>query len=267
MAWRVTLTKIAIFGDSFAANPYLEFSPTTEGFLKEVYAVCNRPYSKKEVNLLAENWGKKYKAWMRYLNADVFGRSGSDLYYSYNQFIQHHSNYEKCIFVITSPLRYSTNVNGWIHCASYEDAVEKIDFAASSEHKQALKTMSSFFKDLYYKDLDRIELLNKAMLDSIQKIRPDTLFINAFPDLKRVYDLELEAWNISHDESQDYTKYFDLRHCHMTNENNKVLADYIISNMNTSGYLDCSNVQWITPTLEQRHEHLVKTQDLFARLI
>lgn len=261
------MTKIAIFGDSFAANPYLEFSPTTEGFLKEVYAVCDRPYSKKEVLLLAENWGKKYKAWMRYLDADVFGHSGSDLYYSYNQFIQHHSNYEKCIFVITSPLRYSTNVNGWIHCASHEDAVEKIDFANSTEQKQLLKTMSSFFKDLYYKDLDRIELLNKAIIDSIQKIRPDTLFINAFPDLKRVYDLELEAWIITHDESQDYTKYFDLRHCHMTNENNKILANYITNNINKTGYLECSNIQWQIPTIEDKDYYLPQTQHIFELLL
>lgn len=261
------MTKIAIFGDSFAANPYLEFSPITEGFLKEVYNVCNRPYSKKEALLLAENWGKKYKAWMRYLNADVFGHSGSDLYYSYNQFVKHQSNYEKCIFVITSPLRYSTNINGWVHCATYEDAVEKIDFATSLEHKQALKAMSSFFKDLYYKDLDRIEMLNKAMLDSVQKTRPDTLFINAFPDLKQVYDLELEAWNITHDESQNYKKYFDLRHCHMTNANNEILAKYILDNLDNCGILELSSVKWKIPNTEDRLNHLPNIEDLFTRLL
>ena len=105
------------------------------------------------------------------------------------------------------------------------------------------------------------------MLDSITLLRPDTLFINSFPDLKNVYDLELKAWNLTHDESQDYTKYFDLRQCHMTNANNEILAKYILNNLDKSGVLDLSSVEWKTPSAEDRLHHLPNITDLFTRLI
>lgn len=256
------MTKIAIFGDSFAASPHLETSETFVDFIKTICTICHRRYDKDEVTFLRNKWGEKYKSWTRYLDSTVYAYSGSDLYYSYNQFINNHKKYEKCIFVITSPLRYSTNINGWMHCASYDDVIEKSKLVSNSEQRQAFKTMSNFFKDVYYKDIDRIKLLNKAILDSVQKTRPDTLFINAFPDLKRVCDLELEAWNTSYDESQDYTKYFDLRHSHMTNDNNKILADFIMSNLDKR-HLDLSTVDWKKPTLEEKGQYLVSAGNLF----
>jgi Ni,Fe-hydrogenase I large subunit len=257
------MNSIAVFGDSFAANPHLETYPTTLGFIKIIYNLCNRKYNKSEVNFLKQKWGEKYKAWPRHLDATVFAQSGSDLYYSYNQFINNHKQYEKCIFVVTSPLRYSTNIKSWIHTASIEDATEAQNFVTDKNIKKYYKVLADFFENIYYKDIERIELLNLAMLDSIRQKRPDTMFINSFPDLKTVYDLELKSWNSNHEESQDYTKYFDLRQCHMTNDNNKILADYIKENLEVSGYLDISKINWKRPTLEEKDQYLVKTENLF----
>ena len=261
------MTKIAIFGDSFASRMYLENPPTIEGFLKEVYALCNRTYNKKETELLKKNWGVRYKPWVDYLDADVFGHSGSDLYYSYNQFIKNHKNYDKCIVVITSPFRISTNIDGWAHCASYEDAVEKIEFSTSAKMKLYFTSLADYFKNVFYQDLEKPMLIHRAMLDSMMLLKPNTMFINAYPDLKNVYDLELNAWNLTHNESQDYTKYFDLRQCHMTVANNKILAKHILDNLDKNGVLDLSNVEWKIPSIEDRHYHLPNTTDLFARLL
>ena len=261
------MTNIAIFGDSFAASPHLENSKLVEGFLKEIYNICNREYDAQEVSLLRKKWGEKYKGWPRYLDADIYSYSGSDIYYSYNQFLNNHSKYEKCIFVITGTLRYSSNINGWMHSASIEDAVEGAKFATNKVVRNYYTTLSEFFQNIYYKDINRIESINTAMIDSIKLRRPDTLFINAFPDLKNVYDLELNSWNMTHEESQDYTKYFDLRHCHMTNENNKILAEYIKENLNQSSYLDLSNIKWKVPTVADKDFHIIKTKDLFSHLL
>ena len=262
------MTKIAIFGDSFAANPHTEAlsSPTTEGFIKEIYAINNRKYKEKELLLLTEKWGQKYKSWTRYLNADVYAHSGSDIYYSYNQFINNHQSYDKCIFVITSPYRFSSfATNEWLHCASIDDAIEKVEFSSDRETKQYFTTLTKFFKDILYKDLKRSDVINQALLDNIKFIKPDTIFINAYPDLKLVYDLELKGWNTTHEESQDYTKYFDLRHCHMTNENNKILADFVENNINKSGYLDLSTVKWNTTT--EKSNYLVNTKNVIDWLL
>lgn len=260
------MASIGIFGDSFAANPHLEYNPKTEGFLREVYRVCKKPFSSESVSRLASVWGERYVGWHRHIDADVYGQSGSDLYFSYNQFIKNHQKHEKCVFIITSSFRYSTKSDFWIHCATYDDAVENIEFSTNYTNKQYFKSLANFFKDVYYKDEERVDLINRAMLDSIRLIRPDTIFINAFPDLKRVYDLELEAWNMTHEESQDYTKYFDLRHCHMTNNNNKILADFILDNLDKRGILDLSSVEWKAPSVEERSYYLPNTADLFTRL-
>jgi hypothetical protein len=261
------MNTIGIFGDSFAANPHMEFNLTTEGFLKEIYKVCKRKYEFKETELLRERWGQKYIGWVRRLDAVTYAQSGSDLYFSYNQFVKNHMHHEKCIFVITSPFRYSTSFKGWTHTASYEDAMEKAEWAENPVDKQYLQSLGNFFKNVYYRDTERVEFINNAILDSIKVIRPDTIFINAFPDLKRVYDLELESWKISHDESQDYKKYFDLRQCHMTNTNNKILSEFIKDNLDTSGLLDLSKVGWAIPTKKEKAQYLVKTKNLFDLLL
>tara|TARA_B110000285_G_scaffold103520_2_gene117853 strand:- start:152 stop:937 length:786 start_codon:yes stop_codon:yes gene_type:complete len=261
------MNNIAIFGDSFSARMYTETPPTAAGFLKEIYALCNRNYNKKEIEILKNNWGKRYTPWVDLLDADVYGHSGSDLYYSYNQFIKNHKNYDKCVFVITSPYRISTNINGWLHCASYEDAVEKIKFSTSAKMKLYFTNLADYFKNVYYQDLEKPMLIHQAMLDSITLLRPDTLFINAYPDLKNVYDLELDAWNMTHDESQDYKKYFDLRQCHMTIANNKILAKHILDNLDKSGVLELSSVKWKIPNTEDCLYHLPNTKDLFVRLL
>ena len=261
------MTKIAIFGDSFASRMHLETPPTMEGFLKEVCALCNREYNKKEIEVLRINWGERYIPWVDFFDADVFGASGSDLYYSYNQFIKHHKNYDKCIVVITSPLRISTNINGWVHCASYDDAIENIEFSTSDKMKSYFTSLADYFKNVYYQDLEKPELISRAMLDSMMMLKPNTMFINAYPDLKNVYDLELDAWKLTHNESQDYTKYFDLRQCHMTVANNKILAKHILDNLDKTGVLDLSSVEWKIPSIEDRHYHLPNITDLFTRLI
>jgi len=260
------LAKIAIFGDSFAAIQHVETSKVLDGFVKEVYKICNRPYNKKEYPSLRAAWGERCKSWSTYLDADNYAISGSDLYYSYNQFINNHNKYEKCIFVITSPYRYSTNIDGWIHSASIEDAEEGVLFASDESTKQHYKILREFFKLVYYKDIDRIELIHQAMLDNIILKRPDTLFIDAFSHLKPVYDMELSAWKLSQAECKDHTKYFDLRHNHMTNDNNKILADIIKENLNTSGYLDLSKVKWKTPTLDEKEYYLVETSNVINLL-
>lgn len=262
------MNNIATFGDSFAARMYTETSPTVEDFIKQLYTVCNRPYNKKEIDVMRKNWGERYTPWPDILNADVYGHSGSDLYYSYNQFINNHKKYDKCIFVITTPYRYSTYIDGtWKHAADIEMADEKSKFSQDYTVKKIFNTISSFFKYVHYNDDQRMLLIHQAMLDSITYHRPDTIFINAFNDLADVYQLELSAWSMTHKDADDYTRYFDLRQCHMTNDNNKILADFILRNLDKTGILDLSEIQWKLPRIEDREFYLPNTNDFFARLL
>lgn len=262
------MNKIAVFGDSFSARMNTEFSPTIDDFIKELFKLNNRPYNKDDEDIMRKNWGEQLISWPELIGADIYGHSGSDLYYSYNQFINNHKNYDKCVFVITTPDRYSTYIDGhWKHAACIDMANEKAKFSQDYNTKKIFNTISNYFKYVLYQDEERVQLIHQAMLDSIVHHRPDTIFINAFNDLVNVYQLELDAWNITHEQADNYNLYVDLRQCHMTDANNKILANHILDNLDSTGVLDLSSVKWKIPNVEDRHYHLPDTKDLFTRLL
>ena len=261
------MTKIAVFGDSFPAKMNTESSPTIDDFVKELFKLNNQSYSKAEVDIMRGNWGDRYSCWPELIGADIYSHSGSDLYYSYNQFINNHKNYDKCVFVITTPYRYSTYIDGhWKHSVNVEMAEEKSNFSQDYNTKRIFNTIADYFKYVCYNDDERMNLLHQAMLDSITYHRPDTIFINAFNDLSDVYQLELDAWNITPKNADDYKKYFDLRQCHLTNANNKKLAEHILANIHSSGTLDLSSVEWQVPNKTDKEFYLPYIKDLFVRL-
>lgn len=261
------MTKIAVFGDSYAAKSYSETPNEGDYFMKELFKLSNRKYNNKDANKLREGATKKYTYWMDVLNADTYAHSGSDLYYSYNQFINNHEKYDKCVFVVTTAERISTNIYGWIHCNNIEAAKEKYEFATDKKIKKYFGVLIDVFNEIVYKDLNRNDLIHQAMLDSIKLIRPDTIFIHAFNDLYDVYKQELDSWGLKSKDTQDYKKYLDLRVCHMTNANNQVLGNYILNNLNTSGRLDLSKAKWKIPNTADKNYHIIKTPDLFSWLI
>ena len=256
------MTKIAVFGDSYATKYHLETPNEGDYFMKELFKLNNRKYTIKEADKLRSGVAKKYTYWMDILEADTYAHSGSDLYYSYNQFVNNHENYDKCIFVVTSPERISTNIHGWIHCNNIEAAKEKYEFATDKKIKKYFSVLIDVFNEILYKDPTRVELMHQAMLDSIKLIRPDTIFIHAFNDLYDVYKMELDSWNLKSKDTQDYKKYIDLRVCHMTNANNEILGNYILNNLNVLGRLDVSKANWKTPSIADKNYHILKTSEV-----
>ena len=258
------MNKIAIFGDSFAARMHQQAFQSDTPYVKRMYKSVNRKYDVNEVNMLLDNWGKQYIPWMDYLDADVYGWMGSDLYYSYNQFIKHHEKYKKCIFVITGKYRYSSKIsNNWKHCIGISEAERHIKHDSTVNKKSYYSYLLNFFKNIYFRDFERIELIHQAMINSILLTRPNTLLINVYPDLENVYKSELDSWNLT----DDLSNYIDLRQCHMTKDNNLILGNYILTNLNIEGYLNLSPIQWKIPSMKEKDMYLIKIEKIFGKLL
>ena len=261
------MTKIAIFGDSFAARMHQQIFQHNRNIIKQIYKTINRKFDANEIPILSKNWRERCTSWMDYLNADVYGQIGSDIYYSYNQFIKNQKNYEKCIFLITGRYRYSSNISDkWMHCVDISEAIR-----GTKDNNLEVRTyynhLLDFFKNIYFKDLDRIATINQAMIDSILSIRPDTILIEVYPHLESVYQSELRAWNITHEEINNLKTYIDLRECHMTNDNNHIFATYILDNLDTTGYLDLNPIQWKMPSAKEKDFYIVKFENIIGELL
>ena len=92
------MSSLAIFGDSYAQTG------------SDVFGKLN-DITDSEQNSQIRKLRKQLRFWGNMLDYDIsiFGRGGTDLLWSYAQFLEHHSNYDKIIFVITQASRITVN--------------------------------------------------------------------------------------------------------------------------------------------------------------
>lgn len=202
--------KIAIFGDSFAA-PLFKW--------------------KEDVGL---------KSWVDHLSEkyDVtnFAVEGSGLYYSVSQFKILHRAYDKIIFVVTAPGRLFINDNPYLkqhgeHFGSLSTAEfifnehKDKDNAESIELTKIAKAVIQYYTYIQRDDYDRF--VHDLQIDYISKTRPDTILLRSFNDIYRkdtcLYDItemENKHWGLP----RLYNSPIDARRCHMSKENNLILA-------------------------------------------
>jgi len=207
--------KIAIFGDSFAA-PLHKF--------------------KKDIGLKswADHLAEKY-------DITNYAVEGSSLYYSVKKFISVNQLYDKIIFVITLPGRLYLNENPILEQHNHEH----ISSLALAEHmynyyKDSVDTVSIEFTTVaqaaiqYFTHIQRINyerFVHNLQIDYIKSIRPDIILLPAFTDsyhfdinnicLYDITELEHAHWGIP----RDYGSPGDYRRCHMSKENNLILAN------------------------------------------
>jgi len=190
--------KIGIFGDSFASAE-----------LK-----CHQDYpAYVEKQVLGKSWPELLSTDFEIKN---FAVSGSDLFYSFNLYQKHKEDFDKTIFVITSPFRLQVSDGEKIYrfnnLADLEDLVDtKIKDAVFSYYRYILDEE----KELYFYNY---------MIDTVYKDK-NCIAINGFGDegLINVFEMENKIFN-TESRSSRRGNFLDFRYCHMTAENNKRLA-------------------------------------------
>lgn len=205
--------KIAIYGDSFGANPigvkdysiYPYIGPSWWEMLASKYAITN------------------YCEW------------SASLLFSTDQFLKTHEQYDKIIFLVTHPGRITVKDNKKTrHFVNYEYSTFWKKDAKKQGWSDLLESVMS-----YYKYIDNTEYSNVqhlSYLTYIQSARNDIFLVPCFKhsfknsfSLCDIFDKEQEYWNIKYDVSK-----LDIRKGHLTNPNHDVLYNVFDSMIQTN---------------------------------
>lgn len=234
--------KIGIFGDSFAAHSNLE----QKRLLTKEGKVIGENMTLGWPEIIESKYQTKHHA-----------QAGSSLIFSVNEFMKYHSYYDKIIFVLTQPGRVLLNneieelcnkihKRGWHHIAGISDTSRKLKNFSLENSDFALIKKAFHAAQNYYYFIQRQEneiYLHKLMIEDIKKIRSDIIFIPAFATSFGNYENITSMWQIMEKEDAHWRtdpanhKYFadnysDLRHCHLTEENNFIFAEKVFQWLN-----------------------------------
>jgi len=216
--------KIAIFGDSWAKQlddaDRLNPTPAWWEILAEKYTVEN------------------------------FGLSGSSTYFSYDKFEKSHKNFDKIIFIASTPGRVTLADGMKLTCKMFGDLrVHQITGIMDAENSleflkkfdptnthdiTVLEAVVGYFSHVM--NMDEQELINRIYREMVSNIRPnDSLVIESFNILYKVSEFESNHWQIDL-RSLFQSGYNELRKCHMSAENNAMFADKIDTWLQTGNF-------------------------------
>jgi hypothetical protein len=213
--------KIGIFGDSFA-NSIL--------------------YYKGQVDRVGKSWGEVLAEKYDVTN---FGLGGSSTYYSYVRFLEHNQKFDKVIFIVSSPGRMTLSPDKALrsHIFGYP-RTHQIVGINDTEHginsllkldpdsRDVLTLKSALNYYLYVENVHEQKMINSLYKDMVSIKRPDALVLRAFDQCDKhnmvlcdISAKENKAW--FSDIHAIFTTHRELKRCHMTEENNKILASRI----------------------------------------
>lgn len=195
--------------------------------------------SNKNVGVFGDSFtdtddNRTYTTWAsRYTS---YGKNGSDIYYSYLQFLEHHEKHDKIIFAVTDYNRHSRVYNDeWKNFSDINTLEMRLKWAETYEDKKVYETMFNLFKYLISNNNSRELNIAKVLINEIKRIRPDTLFIRLFentlgPDvlyLLKISELEKGDIHIGDWRDKSYYGMVDERLQHLTRESHEVITNEI----------------------------------------
>jgi hypothetical protein len=221
--------KIAIYGDSFGANPI------------GVKDYSLYPYIK---NSWWEILSAKY-------NITNFCEWSASLLYSTEQFIQTHQEFDKVIFLITHPGRISVKHDlKYKHFVNYEYSTFWRKDAKLQGWNDLLDAVLSYYKFIQNDSLSNIQ--HQSYLSYIKSIRNDIFLIPCFShsfknefSLCDIFDKEQQYWNVKYKVDK-----LDIRKGHLTNPNHVILAD-IFDRMLIDGIFNANIQMFKEPDLSE----------------
>ena len=211
--------KIAIFGDSHGDCEYLPW----KGFDSAV----------------GPGWPELLAASRRF-SVTNFAKGGSGIYYSYQLFLKHHTQFDKVIFIPSSIGRFDIQLSdqvaqvipGFAH--TLERWLEKYP-----KHSVDYNKLSAAINYCTYAmDYEKEKTFNQLITANVKTIRPDVIYIPAFQhnqelpaDCIALTDLsakEEDLLNVSRRELKKGPPVWDVRKCHISEEHNTMLYKKVI---------------------------------------
>ena len=166
---------------------------------------------------------------------------GMDFYSSFDRFKNTNKKYDKVVFIATEAMRQSFEYDDYHYLInnpfiSELDLINKFSTQLEKynldEQKKITNILKAIRTHMIYVSKDKFSEAGQAkLMDEIIKIRPDTILIPAFQNrfvqgmyLCQIHDIEIKSMGMG---IEEYNKMHDLRHAHMTKENNEIFANYI----------------------------------------
>jgi hypothetical protein len=234
--------------------------------MKSSLAIYGDSYAREASWSHHDSWEKRYRvSWPSILenlygyNVHVFAEQGSDFMFSYEQFMKTHHDYEKVVFIVTDHQRYHLNINNKLYFLAglkyIEDAI-KYNKITEDSILDIIKSIEKFYTYAYKDELNAagVAFLSK----NINNIRPDAIveyaFENPFIDsfyLRQISDMENEVFRIN------LNNFKDCRPAHMTEENNKIFAEYIHKKLSVEN-LSLQLSDFVAPNILDRNKYFMK---------
>ena len=187
-------------------------------------------------------------------NLDItsYGVNGSSLHYSYDKFNEMHKQYDKIVFLLTGPGRltlplpeeYKTQSLGQLYhvtgLESFKSAVEK-NFNTDYLLKNTALALEGYYN--YIVDFNKDSLFHRLLVKEIKHIRPDALLVPCFyltgeedwhhsTTLNNISDIDVINYGLDPKKAV----WADIRHCHMSQENNYVFASMVAEWIKTGSF-------------------------------
>jgi hypothetical protein len=186
---------------------------------------------------------------------DIFAKGGSGIDWSFNNFLNTHSNYEKIVFVVTThgrihyPIECTSKEDGTIKIFEHWPGIKSLEWVMEkyTSKNNLLEDLFAFFVEYSHYQFKYAKNTNKAIIRYVKHMRPDAVIIPAFrqaiigesPDPE--LDLEYNKWSF-YDIGLNETSKFaseaiwdntqDPRCNHFTRESNKWVLKHVEARLN-----------------------------------
>ena len=176
---------------------------------------------------------KLYPTW--FSDYETYGFGGSDIWYSYNKFMENHERYDRIIFALTNPYRVSKldEEDGWYFYCNPQSCRHKADLHPTFPIMEQYLTHVATIQD------GRDEMFCDLLQKEIQRIRPDTLFVKCFhnspgPDVTDLHSISrVESGRTKLMDWVDNTENLvDIRMAHLTEESHNIIRDDVVEALN-----------------------------------
>jgi hypothetical protein len=179
------LQTVAVFGDSWADSSHgHDINP----------------------NIGSEAWFNRMPGY----SATSYGHAGSSLYSAWQEFLTHHSGYDRVVFIATSPLRLHLNSITHMGVTGYLAGfvgVERFINHASGEIDMPTRQRLHAMRDYYqYLQNDQVDAdIAHLIIDDVRNRRPDAIiiptgddpiFLKNIPSLSRYLNLFTQSINL-----------------------------------------------------------------------
>jgi hypothetical protein len=240
---------VAIYGDSYADDKGYRLNHLGETIAKwQYYSFLGPSY----IELLEQDF-----------EIIRYGKEGSSLYYSLKIFEETHHQYDHVIFHVTEPGRFEIhqrdynfdskenigifgpNVLAWL-----KKTIRALPYSKFMKTRNFLKYLEDFYFVHIWKNRQQW-FEHRILRDKIIRLRPDALILDGFSEdgnknnLDFVQRYENSCWGVDHNFWPPGS--VDIRKCHMSEENHKVLYDAVYNFLKNSKKFELAELPWQCP--------------------